>query len=842
MFNRKQQNNNPNIDEGNEEGSYYSAYDNYSYEPVDINDFAPGSLVFDMKSLPIYQGYLYKKGGVVNSGKIGRRNWKKRWFQLNPIQYRGVVAYELQYYDRPPNENEAYGNVLFPTSSVQLKGSIGLFDVEIYSESTKSIHSRAKFEFQILLQNGNILQLACDTSVEREDWIESLNLTIAYHRKILQSSGYSLDGYDPIFEDEDECYELGERIAQNCFATGPGIIGAEAGKMTMFTVQVNDLSNQPTTEGGMPIIASLMNDDYLYYIQILDNNDGKYSGYYSVATAGFFDLNIMLNDEHHIFGSPFPVEILGASTFPEYCVAQGLGLEEVSLDCSAEFQIISKDIFHNKKRNGGDPFEVSVIGPANIQSLVDNNNGTYTCVYESVSNQGNDSPVLISITLFGKHIEGSPFNPSVVKSGHTSVPKQAFNHASIPVTIEDPVKMQETQYNLAGPLNSSSTYPRQENAQYHYTASTDNSILKKTSNTETTQMAQLSIADLDDNKGKGSYIHQVDSDPKMKESIPETKKDNRLEKARQRAMLLQQQSQASSNQYLSRDTQSINNQAVDHVSHHSWESPTTLSSQSTSLPIHMPGSSTATTSRNPKDHIKIPKNERRSSIQRNDIDPITGLPIVENKNTQKSPIVHFKSTDDFEPQDQSNNLLPTSVPIKSQYRSHLQRSDIDPISGLQINSQPKSAAISSSSVLKGRNRQDRKNAILVAMKSFSDIDNGKGFTHDEIDSILTQLYEGMVGILSDQFTDAQKLMWSITHETLQSSDIVHKIASDLCLIHSCFGLISEVIEGIPVVRLTSSNNTGIFRLLEEFNIMPSYINMKEVKWAYALLLSSQVSP
>ena len=44
---------------------------------------------------------MYKKGGAVNQRSAGRHNWKKRWFVLKEINFRGQIGYELKYYDKP---------------------------------------------------------------------------------------------------------------------------------------------------------------------------------------------------------------------------------------------------------------------------------------------------------------------------------------------------------------------------------------------------------------------------------------------------------------------------------------------------------------------------------------------------------------------------------------------------------------------------------------------------------------------------------------------------------------------------------------------------------------------
>lgn len=204
---------------------------------------------------------------------------------FHQTDYRGKEAFELIYYDAPNGAK---------------KGNVSLFDVEVYCE-TKSTHKRVKYEFQLLLQNGGIFQLSCDSEQERDEWIASLNMIISYQRKILFTSGYlsllrhlsiysicliipsmtyrySISGYDPLYEDEDDCYELGEEIGQMCKAVGPGLVGSEAGQKTHFLIQVNDINGDPASEGGMPITATISDDTHLFYIKIIDNHNGTYGG------------------------------------------------------------------------------------------------------------------------------------------------------------------------------------------------------------------------------------------------------------------------------------------------------------------------------------------------------------------------------------------------------------------------------------------------------------------------------------------------------------------------------------------------------------------------------------
>ena len=146
----------------------------------------------DPSLLPRTEGYIYKKGGTVNA-RGGRRNWRRRYFVLTNVDFRGKPGYELRYYDGPNGK---------------LKGTLGLSEAEIYCEA-RSRHKSVKYEFQLLLPNGNLLQLSCDDADVREEWIASLNMAIAYLRKVITSSSTTLNGYDPVFADDEEIHEIG---------------------------------------------------------------------------------------------------------------------------------------------------------------------------------------------------------------------------------------------------------------------------------------------------------------------------------------------------------------------------------------------------------------------------------------------------------------------------------------------------------------------------------------------------------------------------------------------------------------------------------------------------------
>jgi hypothetical protein len=115
------------------------------------------------------EGFIHKKGGAVNKGIGGRRNWLKRWFVLEKKQIRGRDNYTLHYFESQKGKQ---------------KGSVDLEGTEVFCErKPQHTNKNVRYEFQIQLQNGSLLQLSCDDFQDRDDWIESLNYAITSMRK-----------------------------------------------------------------------------------------------------------------------------------------------------------------------------------------------------------------------------------------------------------------------------------------------------------------------------------------------------------------------------------------------------------------------------------------------------------------------------------------------------------------------------------------------------------------------------------------------------------------------------------------------------------------------------------
>lgn len=363
------------------------------------------------------EGWIHKKGGAVKGSALAAmKNWKKRYFYLENV---GTVQmlYELKYYDKPGGT---------------LKGTVKMKGTEVYCDRSQSASNakNKRFEFQILLTNGSMLKLYCDDATERDEWVESLNYVITAMKvkpppvrnsMSLKNATFSemveFLSYNPMNEDETSNFEAGKEIASACQAFGSGLFGAEAGHNAQFMIQSYSAEGDMLDGGGLPFSICLVDDECLYHIISHDNDDGTYSAFYSVSRPGKYKLHVKLNDLHHIAGSPFDVEILPSYTTASQCTATGECLSKIPSDSKSTFQIIARDNLGNKKKRGGDPFEIGVMGPAMLHGLTDNNDGSYTCTLEakqpSLMDYVTSASLSILVTLHGKHISGSPFHPTV---------------------------------------------------------------------------------------------------------------------------------------------------------------------------------------------------------------------------------------------------------------------------------------------------------------------------------------------------------------------------------------------------------------------------------------------
>ncbi|GMH83186.1 hypothetical protein TL16_g09514 [Triparma laevis f. inornata] len=313
-----------------------------------------------------------------------------------------------------------------PTDSTP-KAIIVLDGAEVVAEARNAKEKGVKYEFQLYVAGGTMVELYAENQQERQDWLDTLGAVIQAHRRRMHVGGGTGKGALSTGGASGGLYNIdvtGDQ-AQSSEAFGPGLFGAEAGTSTTFTIQATDQSGQPMTSGGMPFTATLENDSHLYNVQVLDNNDGTYSSTYAISSPGDYSLALKLNDEHHIFGSPFAVRVSPANADNRQCVARGDGLIIAKSMETSYFVIEARDKLGNMRNVGNDPFE----------GLQDNSDGTYSCAFEVTATADTiaqvPDAVTINVQIGGKHLPGSPFKPrleppegnwEVVDEGKSALP------------------------------------------------------------------------------------------------------------------------------------------------------------------------------------------------------------------------------------------------------------------------------------------------------------------------------------------------------------------------------------------------------------------------------------
>ena len=114
-----------------------------------------------------------------------------------------------------------------------------------------------------------------------------------------------------------------------CTMDGPGVLNAEVGKLSQFSINIPYTSDdQPRVEIMGELISAV--DGSTVEVQVVGKGKGIYEGAYSPIIRGRHYLNVKVNGEP-IFGSPFsvfvtipptdlrnPVRIIGEVTFPVY--------------------------------------------------------------------------------------------------------------------------------------------------------------------------------------------------------------------------------------------------------------------------------------------------------------------------------------------------------------------------------------------------------------------------------------------------------------------------------------------------------------------------------------------
>eukprot|EP01128_Nolandella_sp_AFSM9_P002054 TRINITY_DN12448_c0_g1_i1.p1 TRINITY_DN12448_c0_g1~~TRINITY_DN12448_c0_g1_i1.p1 ORF type:complete len:752 (+),score=247.06 TRINITY_DN12448_c0_g1_i1:37-2256(+) len=202
------------------------------------------------------------------------------------------------------------------------------------------------------------------------------------------------------------------------WAEGPGLEGGnKAGDPAEFTIHAKTPAGAPALNGDDFEVHVEAPDFSLVPAEVKNNGDGTYSVTYTPEEPGNYHVDVILRNKadplyyDHVKNSPIDV-VIDAGTSANNTIAYGPGLEEGNLDTfPATFTIEARDKQDRKMTEGGDPFEVTVMGPSGpIEAAVtDNGDGTYDVVYNPEEPGVHD----ISVELDGEPIKGSTFHVDI---------------------------------------------------------------------------------------------------------------------------------------------------------------------------------------------------------------------------------------------------------------------------------------------------------------------------------------------------------------------------------------------------------------------------------------------
>lgn len=684
----------------------------------------------DFSTLLRTEGWIKKKGGAVKNSTISRHNWKKRWFELKYVPIRNKPNYQLHYFDQPRGT---------------LKGKVDLLGTEVYSDNGKETgQKQSKHDFQILLNTGKTLQLSCDNLDERDEWLETFNLVLFRLRKAnmaVPGLDELLKGYDPFHEDDEDAYSAGEEIAQTIQAFGPGLFGAEAGQQAQFVLQMYDRDGHPVNVGGLSFTATLMDDECLYHIRVVDNDNGTYSAHYVISRPSKYELSIRLNDEHEIFGSPFAVEVVPSRTVPEKCTCEGSCLVEgLPADQTSRFTLYARDQFGNQKQSGGDIFELGVMGPATLHSLTDNGDGTYTCSIDAQNplnqSQITSASLMITVTLFGKHVLGSPFRPGIIPSLLQSQGRgdTMFSRSS-----------------LAKRSVGTSQAPR------------GNSISQSNGNFTSSNTDKLFSSGAPSPAASGDGFYPPEEQPRY--ATPGAGRDStsRLDMARQRAM----------------------GGIVSTATAEPATAPSSPAQRSGQAP------SPSKTGRADAGADLAQRLSRLEQMTRQVGQGSTAAAAISSANARRGNSMSSKATS-------RASEAPPPAPTSGTPSSRRE----DP----------------AWKTMASRVAEDSRVDSTVFMDSMA---------------------QGIVGQAPQRSTDEERRLLMVADEALRNKEVIHLLGNAADILNQAFRLFFDVQEeGIALQH--GKWGRGIYKLLEEFDILPSYCSKKDVKTIFALVIYAEM--
>jgi filamin len=226
------------------------------------------------------------------------------------------------------------------------------------------------------------------------------------------------------------------------YADGPGLHEAAEGRPAVFTVHAFDVDGHPVL--GEDIRSAVTSADGksegpMADVGVSDNNDGTYTVTYVPTAAGPADVHATIV-ETPIRDMPKRIGVAKATSATNTS-ADGPGISGGFRDRLCPFTIHAMDADGTPVTQGGDAFEVQIVGPDGGPApamIRDNKDGTYSGAYKPTK-VGDHK---IRIQFKGQDIKGSPYVASIAEpadptKSYAEGPglKGAFNDKRAPFTI-----------------------------------------------------------------------------------------------------------------------------------------------------------------------------------------------------------------------------------------------------------------------------------------------------------------------------------------------------------------------------------------------------------------------
>jgi len=88
----------------------------------------------------------------------------------------------------------------------------------------------------------------------------------------------------------------------------------------------------------------------------------------------------------------------------------------------------------------------------------------------------------------------------------------------------------------------------------------------------------------------------------------------------------------------------------------------------------------------------------------------------------------------------------------------------------------------------------------------------------------------------EDLSNENRRAWSVTDDALRSTEVINTISSNIAGMEKCFHLAAD--KGVAFLSPTD-NGAGLYKLFEEFDVIPAYLSKKELKGLNNLIIRAQ---